>query len=125
MKNCKKPNEDEIKSVIVRHPKTASNLLKLVTRSKIITQELQTIEKPNIFDIESVTIKHWKLFTRLYKPIKQPKIISQKPNKINVYTESKAVDHTLKLELIKRHILPKNDHKVPKRIYYKWWGFLD
>ena len=99
------PNNGDIKSVIVGHPKTASNLLNPRTQSDIITQELETVEKPNIFDIESVIIEYPKNVTKLSKPIKQQKIITQQPNKTKVYTES--ADRTLQLDLIKRHILPK------------------
>ena len=53
-------------------------------------------------------IKHPKTVTKLSKPIKQPIIITQQPNKIKVYTESKAADRMLQL----RHILTKNAHDV-------------
>ena len=49
-KTVKNPNNDDKKSVTVRHSKTAFNLLKPITQSKIITEELETVEKPNIFD---------------------------------------------------------------------------
>ena len=35
------------------------------------------------------------------------KIISQQPNKIKVYIKLNAVGRKLRLDLIKRHILPK------------------
>ena len=53
-------------------------------------------------------IKHRKTVTKLSKPIKQPIIITQQPNKIKVYTESKAADGMLQL----RHILTKNAHNI-------------
>ena len=96
-----------LKSVTLRHPKAASILLKPVTQSNIITQELETVEKPNIHNIESVTIEHQKTVTKSIKSIKQPKVIIQEPNKIKFYAESKPADHMLRLDLIKRYILPK------------------
>ena len=42
--------------VTVRYSKTAFNILKLLTQSKIINPELELVEKPNSFNIESVTI---------------------------------------------------------------------
>ena len=45
------------------------------------------------------------LFAKLSKPIKQLNIIPQQPNKINVYTKSKALHRTM-LQL-DQHILPK------------------
>ena len=51
--------------------------------------------------MESVSIEHPKTVTKLSKPIKQPKIITQQPNKIKVYTEWKAADCALQLNLIK------------------------
>ena len=44
-----------IRSVTAMHPKTASKQLKLITQSKVITQELKNREKASIFDIKSVT----------------------------------------------------------------------
>ena len=52
-----------IRSVTVKHPKTAFNLLKTKTQSNIITQKLGTIEKLNIFEKESVTIEYQKTVT--------------------------------------------------------------
>ena len=66
-KTVKNPDNGDIKSVTVRHVKTASNLWKPRTPSKIITQELETVEKTNIHDIELVIIKHPKAVTKLYK----------------------------------------------------------
>ena len=63
-------NYGEIKPVTVRQYKTASNLLKPIAQSKIITQKLETKEKQNAFDLESVTIEHLKSVTKLSKPIK-------------------------------------------------------
>ena len=71
------------------------SVLKPITQSNINTQELESLEKPNILDIESNTMQQPKSVTKLLKPMKQPKIITQKPNKINVYTDSKAADCTL------------------------------
>ena len=42
------------------------------------------------------------------------KIISQQPNKIKVYIKLNAVGRKLRLDLIKRHILPKGAHSVIK-----------
>ena len=78
----KTPNNGDIKSVAVRPPKIASNLLKTIAQSKIITQELETIDKSNIFDLESVTMEHPKSVTNISKLIQQLKIITQQPNKI-------------------------------------------
>ena len=61
------------------------------------------MEKPNIFVIESFTIKPPKTVTKL----SNLKIITQKPSKIKSYTESKAADCGLQLDIIKKHILPK------------------
>ena len=44
-KTVKTPKNGDRDSVTVRYPKTASNLLKPITQSKIITQELETVEK--------------------------------------------------------------------------------
>ena len=74
-------------------------------QSNIITQKLDTEEISNIFDIKSATIEHPRTFTKLSKPIKQRKVITQKP---------KAPNRVLQLDIIKRHILPKNDHNVMK-----------
>ena len=52
-----------IRSVTVKHPKTAFNSLKTKAQSNIITQKLETIEKLNIFEIESVTIEYQKTVT--------------------------------------------------------------
>ena len=94
-KAVKSPNNGDIKSVSIRLPKTASNLSNHTAQSNIITQELEDIENPNIFDLESFTTEHPKTNTNLSKPINQPKIITQQPNKINVYTESKADDRMI------------------------------
>ena len=68
--------------------------------------------KPNIFGIKSVTIEYPKNVTNLSKPIKQPKTVTQQPSKIKIYTESIAADCTLQLDIIRRHILPKNVRNV-------------
>ena len=47
------------------------------------------MEKQNTFDLESVTLEYPETVTKLSKP----EIISQKPNKIEIYTESKAADY--------------------------------
>ena len=104
----KTSNNDDIKFVTVRQPKTASNLLNSIKQSNIITKELETIEKPNIFHIESVTIEHPKTVIKLSKPIKHQQIIIRQPKKIKVYAESKAAHLTLQLDTIKIHIPPKN-----------------
>ena len=52
----KNPKNSNIKSVAVRHPKSASNLLNAVTQSNRDTQEMETVKKPNIFHKESVTV---------------------------------------------------------------------
>ena len=57
--------------------------------------------------MESVSIEHPNTVTKLSRPIKQPKIITQQPNKIKVYTESKAADCALQLDLIKINFLLK------------------
>ena len=67
----------DIKSVDVKHPKTASYLLNPIEQSNKITQELETVEKPIIFDIESVIIEHPKTATDLSKSIKNLKTITQ------------------------------------------------
>ena len=54
----KTPSSSDIKSVAVKHSKTASNLLNYIEKSSIITQELEAIEKPNIFDIELPSKSH-------------------------------------------------------------------
>ena len=41
-----------LRFVAVRHPKAAFILLKPITQSNKITQELKTVKKPNIFNIE-------------------------------------------------------------------------
>ena len=110
-KNIRKvSNYGEIKPVTVRQYKTASNLLKPIAQSKIITQKLETKEKQNVFDLESVTIEQLKSVTKLSKPIKQPKIITQKPSKIKLYTESNTADCTLQLDIVKGHIFPEDVH---------------
>lgn len=55
LKNLQSIINCNIRSVTVRHPKTASKQLKPITQSKVITQELKSLEKANIFDIKSVT----------------------------------------------------------------------
>ena len=57
----------------------------------------------------SVVIEHIKTVTKLSNPLKQ-----NKPNKTKAYTESEAVDFTLQLDLIERHIFPKNVHNIMK-----------
>lgn len=47
-------NNDDIKSVNVRHLQTTSNLLKPITQWNVISQKLKAIEKPGIFDIFDV-----------------------------------------------------------------------
>ena len=86
------------------------SISKPLKKSIFITQELETVEKSNILDIESVTIEHPKTVTKLSKP----KIITQQPNKIKIFTKSEATDLTLQLDIIKRHILPKNVQNVMK-----------
>ena len=44
---------------------------KLISRSKIITQQSKTIENPNIIDIKSVNIEHPKTSGKLSKGIRQ------------------------------------------------------
>ena len=44
MKTVKNASNDNIRSVAARHPKTTSNLLKPITESDIITQELETVK---------------------------------------------------------------------------------
>ena len=53
-KTVKKTKKDYIKFVTVRHHKMAFYSLKPITQSKIITQELKTVEKSIIFDVKSV-----------------------------------------------------------------------
>ena len=86
---CKTSNNSNTKSVAVKHPKTASNSLKYIEKSNIITQELETVEKPNIFDIELVNIEHKKNDNQGPRKIK---IITQQLTQTEVYTESKATD---------------------------------
>lgn len=62
--------------VTVRYSKTAFNILKLLTQSKIINPELELVEKPNSFNIESVTIEHPDTVTKLSNPIKRKKYSS-------------------------------------------------
>ena len=69
---------------------------------------MKTVKETNFFGM-SVVIEHIKTVTILSNPLKQ-----KKPNKKKTYTESKAVDFTLQLDLIKRHILPKNVHNIMK-----------
>ena len=57
----------------------------------------------------SVVIEHIKTVTKLSNPLKQ-----NKPNKTKAYTEPEAVDFTLQLDLIKRHIFPKNVYNIMK-----------
>ena len=47
-------NNDDIKSVNVRHLQTTSNLSKPITQWNVISQKLKAIEKPGIFDIFDV-----------------------------------------------------------------------
>ena len=54
-------NDSDIKSVTVRHYKTALTF---------VTQVLETVKKPNISDIESAAIEHPKPATKLSKAIK-------------------------------------------------------
>ena len=49
----------------------------MVKRTKIITQQPETIENPNIIDIKSVTIKHPKTSHKLSKTIRQVKKVLQ------------------------------------------------
>ena len=72
IKICKNNTNGGLKFVTIRNPKTASNSLKLLTKSKIITKGLKIVER-DIFDLEPVTLKHPKFVTKLSKPIKQPK----------------------------------------------------
>ena len=91
----------DIKSVTVRHPQTASNLLKRITQSKIITQELETEEKTKHFGRK---ISYYSTLKNCYQIIKvheKPKVITQEPNKTKVYAESNAAGRTLQLDLIK------------------------
>ena len=62
------------------------------------------MEKQSIFDLESVTLEYPETVTKLSKL----NIITQKPNKIRIYTESKASDHALQLDIVKTYFLPKN-----------------
>ena len=94
-------------TVGVKHSKTASNLLKPMEQSKIITQELETTEKSSIFDVEVVTKEHPKTSTIIKIHKKETKIITQQPKKIKFYKKSKAPDLTLQLYIIKIHILSK------------------
>ena len=61
-------NNSDIKSVPVKHSKTAFNSLKPIEQLKIITQELKSVEKENIFCIESVNIERPKTATKLSNP---------------------------------------------------------
>ena len=88
-KTVKKTNNSEIKFATAIHPKKACNLLKSVSKSKRITEELETVEKPKNFGIESVTMEHKKTTTKLSKLIKLSKIITHQLIRIRNYTESK------------------------------------
>ena len=50
---------------------------KLVKRSKIITQQPNSIENPNIVDVKSSIIEHLKTSHELSKTIKQAEKVSQ------------------------------------------------
>ena len=50
---------------------------KLVKRSKIITQQPNSIENPNIVDVKSSIIEHLKTSHKLSKTIKQAEKVSQ------------------------------------------------
>ena len=67
----------------------------------MITQELETVQKPNIFGIELVIIEHPKTTIKLSKSKKGSKIITQQPRKIKFYTDSKAADCTLQLDILR------------------------
>ena len=51
-KKSKKINKCCIKSIVVRHRKTTSIWLSPVKQSKLITQEMETVEISNILDTE-------------------------------------------------------------------------
>ena len=65
----KASNSSDINSVAVKHPKSASNLLKPAEQSNIITQQIKNVEKPNIFDIEPGFTEHIKTATKSSKPM--------------------------------------------------------
>ena len=78
-KTVKNPNSSDTKLVTVEYSKTASELLKPIKQTKVITHKAAAVEKPNFDSIEPVTVKHRNSVTKLSKPIKQPEIITQKP----------------------------------------------
>ena len=80
-KSMKKPSNGDIKSVTVRHYETASDLLKPIKQSKIITRELETTGKGNIFSMESITVEHPKTVAKSPNPIKHPSTQQPKKNK--------------------------------------------
>ena len=47
--------------------------MKLVRKSKIISQELETIENPKMFNVESVTVEHPKTVANSVKTDKKAK----------------------------------------------------
>ena len=51
--------------------------------------------------MKSVNKEHRKTITKLSKAT------TNQPNNLKIYTESKAANQTLQLDIIKRHILPK------------------
>lgn len=63
-------NQKPMTYVTARHPKTASNLSKPITK-KTINQELEAIGNQT-----NQTVKHPKTVTKLSKPVKQSKTIT-------------------------------------------------
>ena len=94
----KASNNGDMKSVAVKHPKTASDFLKPIEQSNIITHDLETVKKTDIFDIELATIEHQKTSNKLSRFIKKSKIITQQP-KQHKFVQSKAADCMLKLDI--------------------------
>ena len=77
------PNHGEMKSVTVRQSKAAFNLLMLITQSKILIQELETVKESTIFNIESVIIENPKNVTKECKNVNYESKESYESKNIN------------------------------------------
>ena len=82
--------------------------LKPTKQSIIIKEELETAGKLTFLIL--LFVEHPKTAPKISKA----KIITQKLNKTKFYTESKATDCTLLVDIIKRYSLFKNFHNIMK-----------
>ena len=102
-------------TVGVKHSKTASNLLKPMEQSNIITQELETTEKSSIFDVEVVTKEHPKTSTKLSKFIKKKqKLLLSNQRKQNFIKSQKPLILRYNYMLLKYIFYLKNVPNVMK-----------